>query len=59
MKIEGTVVEMGDLEGMTSPGIRIEAAEQFIWISGLTREQLSAMPPLIFRTVTIEIEPAA
>lgn len=56
MRIEGTVVEMGDLEGMTTPGIRIESGNQFIAISGLTHKQLAAMPPVIFRTVSIEIE---
>ena len=59
MKIEGTVVEIGDLEGMTTPGIRIESGNQFIAISGLTREQITSMPPVVFRTVTIEIELAA
>ncbi|WEN13667.1 hypothetical protein PY254_10455 [Rhodanobacter sp. AS-Z3] len=59
MKIEGTVVEMGDLEGMTTPGIRTESGDQFIVISGLTREQIAALPPVMFRTVTIDIELAA
>ena len=39
MRIEGTVVEMGDLEGFDTPtpGLRIEVGEQIVEISGLTR----------------------
>lgn len=59
MKIEGTVVEMGDLEGIVTPGIRIETGEGLVEIIGLPREQLKAMPPVMFRKVTLTIEPAA
>lgn len=58
MKIEGTVVEIGDLDGFATPtpGIRIEVGEQIVEISGLTREQIKAMPPVMFRKVTLTLE---
>lgn len=58
MRIEGTVVEMGDLEGFDTPtpGLRIEVGEQIVEISGLTREQIKAMPPVMFRKVALTLD---
>jgi hypothetical protein len=56
MNIKGTVIEMGSLEDMREPGIRIEYGDQIIVISGLTRAQIYAMPSFMFREVTVEIE---
>jgi hypothetical protein len=56
VKIEGTVVEMGDLDGMTAPGIRVESGDQLLSISGLTRAQLAELPPVLFRNVVLTLE---
>ena len=56
MEIIGTVVEMGDLDGLTTPGMRIEVGDQILEIVGLTRDQIKAMPPVMFKRVTLRIE---
>ena len=56
MDIEGIVVEMGDLDGLTTPGIRMEVGDQIVEIVGLTRDQIRAMPPFMFKRVTLRIE---
>ena len=56
MKIEGTLIEMGDLDGLGQPGLRIESGAQVIDICGLTREQIKAMPAALFKPVVISVE---
>ena len=56
MKIEGTLVEMGDLDGWGAPGLRVEVGEQIVEITGLTRDQIKSMPPAMFKRVVITLE---
>lgn len=58
MKIEGTVVEMGDLEGFPTPtpGLRIERGNEVIEIAGLSRDEIKALPNLLFKRVTINVD---
>ena len=56
MRIEGTLREMGDLDGLGVPGLRIEAGGQLIEITGITREQIKAMPAALFKRVVIRVE---
>jgi hypothetical protein len=58
MKIEGIVVEMGDLDGFATPtpGLRIEIGEQIVEISGLTRGQIKAIPPVMFRKIALTLD---
>ena len=58
MEIEGIVVEMGDLYGLNTPGLRMEVGDQLVEIVGLTREQIRSMPPVMFKRVTLRIEAA-
>lgn len=53
MKIEGTLVEMGDLNDLGSPGLRIEVGDQIIEVLGLTRDQIKQMPAAMFKTITV------
>jgi len=58
MKIEGTVVEIGDLEGFQTPtpGLRIERGNEIIEISGLSRDDIKALPNLLFKRVAINFD---
>ena len=56
MKIEGTLVEMGDLDGLGTPGLRVEVGDQIIEITGLTREQIKLLPAAMFKRVVITLE---
>lgn len=58
MRIEGTLVEIGDLEGYATPrpGIRLQRGGEIIEISGLRREELSTLAPgLIYRNVVLTL----
>jgi len=57
MDIEGTVVEMGDLDWLSTPGLRIESGDQIIDVLGLTRDQIKALPNVMFKRVRISVEP--
>ena len=58
MKVEGTIVEMGNLESheTPTPGIALEVGDQIIEVAGLTIEQIKALPMLLYRKVVLTIE---
>lgn len=58
MRIEGQVVEIGDLAGYdpSRPGIRLQRGDETIEILGLSRADLSALPPgLIYRNAVLTL----
>lgn len=55
VKLTGVLLEMGGLEGGVGRGLRIEVNGEIVEITGLTIEELSAMPMLLYRDVTVTV----
>ena len=61
MRLEGTLVEIGNLEGYAdpTPGLRLRTGERTIEILGLSREDIAALPNLLYQTVSLQLSSAA
>ncbi|OJY94404.1 MAG: hypothetical protein BGP25_05280 [Lysobacterales bacterium 63-13] len=58
MQIEGMVVEMGNLDGRNTPGIRVLSEDRLVEIVGLRTAELTTLPPLLYRVVTLTLGPS-
>lgn len=61
MKVTGTVIEIGDLEGFDypTPGLRLDVGdERIVEVIGLSRDEIKSLPNLMFKRVTVSLEPA-
>lgn len=57
MRLDGTLIEIGNLEGYAdpTPGLRLRSGDRTIEILGLSREDIAALPNLLYQPVSLQL----